>query len=454
LTLENGQDLPLKKATKVNPLKIEDQTIYYHSSENMAELADESINLAVTSPPYGTIKDYDHEDQIGFSDDFDKYIARLSTVWKECYRVLQPGSRLVINIGDQFLRAKTHGRYRILPIGSRIIHSCVEIGFDYLGDIIWQKVSTTNTSGGCSLMGSLFYPRNGLMTYDYEHVLIFKKHGGKEKKPDLKTREKSKICIDEWKEWYTGHWNFPGIRQTGHVAMFPEELPYRIIRMFSFIGDIVLDPFAGSGTTFKVARALGRTGVGYEINPAFRELQESKIREGVPGLYRDFQLIARSLIERESRGSYTVCYDLQKRRGFIIIEMTATKRKFLVDMANTATVTAVDELQHQLEKKCMETHVNKVLESDEKALADNVVIVLKGPPGKVDVKGIQLRWSNLIIVSFSDFISAVNRDRLSKLLIPGGGKDKTAASRIITERKEINGPAANKTLNISDYFGK
>ena len=159
------------------PLIVDNQTVFYRSSEQMVELSDESIDLVLTSPPYGTIKNYDHLDQVGYFDDFDQYIFRLNQVWKECFRVLKPGSRLVINIGDQYLRAKTHGRYRILPIGAAITHSCQMIEFDFLGDIIWKKVSTTQTTGGGSLMGSVFYPRNGLVTYDYEHILIFKKPG-------------------------------------------------------------------------------------------------------------------------------------------------------------------------------------------------------------------------------------------------------------------------------------
>ena len=113
-------------------------------------------------------------------------------------------------------------------------------------------------TGGCSLLGSIYYPRNGLITFDYEHILIFKKHNGKKKSISRQTKELSKISLSEWKKWYVGYWKFPGIIQKEHIAMFPEELPYRLIRMFSYIGDIVLDPFLGSGTTLKTAKSLFR----------------------------------------------------------------------------------------------------------------------------------------------------------------------------------------------------
>ena len=212
-----------------------DPIVYFKSSENMEELEDNSVQLIITSPPYARIKDYGTEEQIGFNDSFDQYFNRLKSVWKECYRVLESQSRLIINVGDQYLRTSEYGRYRILSIASRIIEDCVNIGFDFLGDLIWQKVSTTNTTGGCSLMGSLYYPRNGLITYDYEHILIFKKHKGKAKKIDLERKELSKISLTEWKKWFIGHWRFSGVIQKEHIAMFPEELPYRLIRMFSFI---------------------------------------------------------------------------------------------------------------------------------------------------------------------------------------------------------------------------
>ena len=122
-------------------------------------LADRSVHLVVTSPPYWQLKDYGTENQIGFHESYESYINNLNLVWSECERVLHPGCRLCINIGDQFARSVYYGRYKVIPIRTEIIKFCETIGFDYMGAVIWQKVTTTNTTGGASIMGSFPYPR-------------------------------------------------------------------------------------------------------------------------------------------------------------------------------------------------------------------------------------------------------------------------------------------------------
>jgi site-specific DNA-methyltransferase (adenine-specific) len=242
----------------------------------MTELEDQSVDLVITSPPYWQLKDYGVENQIGYNDSYEEYINNLNLVWKECYRVLSSGSRLCVNIGDQFARAVYYGRYKVIPIRTEIIKFCEAIGFDYMGAIIWQKKTTSNTTGGASLMGSYPFPKNGILSIDYEFILIFKKLGTP-KKPTKEIKEQSKITKEEWKEYFQGHWNFGGAKQDGHIAMFPEELPKRLIKMFSFVGDNVLDPFLGSGTTSLAARNLGRNSVGYEMNPEFIPFIERKL---------------------------------------------------------------------------------------------------------------------------------------------------------------------------------
>jgi site-specific DNA-methyltransferase (adenine-specific) len=237
-------------------------------SRNMSELADNSVNLIITSPPYWQLKDYGSSNQIGFDDNYENYINNLNLVWQECYRVLDNGCRLCVNIGDQFARAVFYGRYKVIPIRTEIIKFCETIGFDYMGAIIWQKKTTTNTTGGASIMGSFPFPRNGILSIDYEFILLFKKLGTSIK-PDRELKEQSKMTKEEWKEYFSGHWNFGGVKQDSHIAMFPEELPRRLIKMFSFVGDTVLDPFLGSGTTSLAAKNLGRNSVGYEINSEF-----------------------------------------------------------------------------------------------------------------------------------------------------------------------------------------
>ena len=245
-------------------------------SRKMVEIEDNSIQLIVTSPPYWHIKDYGVQNQIGYGQSLHEYLKDLYRVWKECYRVLEPGRRLVVNIGDQFARSIIYGRYKIIPLHAEVIAQCEEIGFDYMGSIIWQKKTTMNTTGGATVMGSYPYPPNGMVEIDYEHILIFKKPG-KSRRIPKEIKEKSKLTKEEWKTYFSGHWNFGGARQVGHEAMFPEELPKRIIKMFSFVDETVLDPFLGSGTTAKVALELNRNAIGYEINEEFLDIIKKKI---------------------------------------------------------------------------------------------------------------------------------------------------------------------------------
>jgi len=255
------------------PLKT---TIIIGDSRRMEELKDESVHLIITSPPYWQLKDYGNGSQIGFNDSYEDYINNLNLVWKECYRVLHKGCRLCVNIGDQFARSVYYGRYKIIPIREEIIKFCETIGFDYMGAIIWQKVTTCNTTGGATVMGSFPYPRNGIIKLDYEFILIFKKLGDPPK-VSRDIREESKLTLKEWNEYFYGHWNFSGERQDKHLAMFPEELPKRLIKMFSFVGDTVLDPFLGSGTTCLAAKKLSRNSVGYEINQDFLPVIKEKL---------------------------------------------------------------------------------------------------------------------------------------------------------------------------------
>jgi len=245
-------------------------------SRKMVELQDSSVDLVVTSPPYWHIKNYGVKGQIGYGQSLHEYLKSLYLVWKECFRVLKPGTRLCINIGDQFLRSIIYGRYKVAPLHSEFITQCEKIGFDYMGSIIWQKKTTMHTTGGATVMGSYPYPPNGMVEIDYEFILIFKKPG-RRKPPSKEIKEKSKLTKEEWKEYFSGHWNFPGERQIDHEAMFPEELPKRLIKMFTFVGDTVLDPFLGSGTTVKAAINLERNSIGYEINEKFLPIIKKKI---------------------------------------------------------------------------------------------------------------------------------------------------------------------------------
>ena len=252
--------------------------IIFGDSRSLNEIKDKSVQLIITSPPYWQLKDYGTEDQIGFNDSYEEYINNLNLVWQECYRVLSDGCRMCINIGDQFARSVYYGRYKVIPIRTEIIRFCESLGMDYMGAIIWQKATTMNTSGGGAIMGSFPYPRNGILKMDYEFILLFKKLGNAPK-PTKEQKERSVITKEEWGQYFSSHWNFNGVKQFEHIAMFPEELPKRLIKMFSFAGETVFDPFAGSGTTSLAAKHLGRNSIGYEINRSFATIIRSKLCE-------------------------------------------------------------------------------------------------------------------------------------------------------------------------------
>ena len=252
--------------------------IVFGDSRSLNKVKSNSVQLIITSPPYWQLKDYGAENQIGFNDSYEEYINNLNLVWQECYRVLSDGCRMCINIGDQFARSVYYGRYKVIPIRTEIIRFCESLGMDYMGAIIWQKTTTMNTSGGGAIMGSFPYPRNGILKMDYEFILLFKKLGNAPK-PSKEQKERSAITKEEWGQYFSSHWNFNGVKQFEHIAMFPEELPKRLIKMFSFVGETVLDPFAGSGTTSLAAKHLGRNSVGYEINKSFEPIIKSKLCE-------------------------------------------------------------------------------------------------------------------------------------------------------------------------------
>ena len=200
----------------------------------------------------------------------------MNCVWMECSRVLHGGCRMCVVLGDQFARSVIYGRYKIIPIKTEVIRFCETIGFDFMGAVIWQKLTTCNTTGGASVMGSYGYPRNGVVKLDYESILIFRKAGEPPTVP-AEAKQASRITPEEWNVYFTGHWRLPGERQTSHLAVFPEEIPRRLIKMFSFAGETVLDPFLGSGTTMCAAERSGRNSIGYEINRATLPVIEEKL---------------------------------------------------------------------------------------------------------------------------------------------------------------------------------
>jgi len=189
----------------------------------MTELADESVGLVVTSPPYWHIKDYGISGQIGYNQTLHQYFKDLYRVWEECFRVLKPGRRLCINIGDQFARSILYGRYKVIPLHAEVISQCERIGFDYMGAIIWQKKTTMNTTGGATVMGSYPYPPNGMIEIDYEFILIFKKPGRSENVPKEAKRSTRKVKthkrgMERILLWTLEVWRRKTDKPRGHVS--------------------------------------------------------------------------------------------------------------------------------------------------------------------------------------------------------------------------------------------
>lgn len=224
------------------------------------------VHLVVTSPPYGNLKDYGAKQQIGFLQDGKGYFRSLMTVWKKCIQTLEPGGRLIVNVGDQYLSTSAKKPYHIIPIHAMVVNDIMtgENKVDYLGSIIWNKISTTKTSGGGSVMGSYPYPRKAYPCYENEYIAIFRKPGETDR-PPAPYRALARMKKQEWRRYTSGMWRFPGAKMDENPAAFPEELPRRLIKMFSFPGETVLDPFVGSGTTMKVAASLARNSIGIEL---------------------------------------------------------------------------------------------------------------------------------------------------------------------------------------------
>jgi site-specific DNA-methyltransferase (cytosine-N4-specific) len=269
--------------------------VFYKDARSMSEIPDGSVHLIVTSPPYFNIKDYSKdgyqvnkitekkEGQIGDIEDYKQYIKEMLKVWKECERVLKPNGKLVVNVPLMPMLKKdlnTHYNRHIFDINADIEHSILNGTNLFLYDIyIWNR---TNPSKEL-MFGSYPYPRNFYAQNTSEFITVYVKDGKADNYLPEEIREKSKLTENEWTEYTKQIWNIPipgkdDIAFGKHSAIMPEEIVRRCVKLFTFIGDVVLDPFAGSGTTLKVAKELDRNYVGYEIMETYKNTIEQKLR--------------------------------------------------------------------------------------------------------------------------------------------------------------------------------
>jgi DNA modification methylase len=247
-------------------------------SREMGFLENESLHLIVTSPPYWNLKKYpERPGQLGNENDYEAFLGDIRKVFSECYRTLVPGGRLVCVVGDVCLSRRKHGRHHIIPLHADITIMCREIGFDNLNPIIWHKISnaTFEVNNGSKFLGKPYEP-NAIIKNDIEFILMQRKPGGY-RQPTEEQRALSRLSKKEHEAWFQQFWYLAGASTLKHPAPFPLELAYRLVRMFSFAGDTVLDPFAGTGTTMLASMKAWRNSIGVDIDPDYITMARSRL---------------------------------------------------------------------------------------------------------------------------------------------------------------------------------
>lgn len=270
-------------------------------SRDLSYIEENSVHLVVTSPPYWTLKEYrSNINQLGSIGDYELFVKELEKVWQECFRILVPGGRLVCVVGDVCLSRRKFGRHLIVPLHADIISSCRKAGFDNLNPIIWHKISNANyeVQGNSKFLGKPYEP-NAIIKNDFEFILMQRKPGGY-RQPTEEQRKHSKISKSDFNKWFRQIWNLSGASTKDHPAPFPLKLADRLVKMFSFIGDTVVDPFCGTGTTMLAAMNANRNSIGIEIDDEYCKYALKRIRAGSNQLFDKYDI---KYISSEELGS-------------------------------------------------------------------------------------------------------------------------------------------------------
>jgi DNA modification methylase len=254
--------------------------LFLGDARKLLKLQPESVHLVLTSPPYWTLKEYrDSDAQLGHIEDYEQFLRELDKVWEHCLEALVPGGRLICVVGDVCLsRRENNGRHTVVPLHASIQEHCRKLGFDNLAPIIWHKISNAvyEAENGSGFLGKPYEP-NAVIKNDIEFILMERKSGGY-RTPDISTKILSLISAENHKKWFQQIWSgVTGASTKDHPAPYPMELAERLIRMFSFVGDTILDPFLGTGTTTMAAAKWGRNSVGFEVDSHYFSLAEKRI---------------------------------------------------------------------------------------------------------------------------------------------------------------------------------
>jgi len=268
------------------------QRLINGDARDLSFLEDESIHLVVTSPPYWNLKRYNEvPDQLGHIDGYEKFLFEIEKVWREIFRILVPGGRLICVVGDVCVARRKFGRHLVFPLHADICVLCRKIGFDNLNPIIWHKISnaTFEVANGSKFLGKPYEP-NAIIKNDMEYILMQRKPGGY-RKPTEEQRKLSKIEKKDFNSWFRQIWNITGASTRNHPAPFPLELAIRLVRMFSFHGDTVLDPFCGTGTTMIAALRYERNCIGIDIDPEYCRMAARYLKKESSNLFLNTKLI-------------------------------------------------------------------------------------------------------------------------------------------------------------------